>query len=235
MPFLDDSGVEHLAADIRALADTTYVSLSNVDDALDTTSSNPVENQVIATEMNLKAPLASPTFTGAPAAPTASAGTNTTQLATTAFVQTAIKESVCQYRGTATSATAGTDVTQVTLNTQVIRTDSSNYSLSSNGVKVATAGTYRVSGSVYLNPDSSTTNLGVYIKIGSSFSGGTEVNACLIGKGSANTQRAVQCIPKLVSITANQIVFLGCRCMGAAGTVNASHASTFLQIEKVPS
>jgi hypothetical protein len=34
----------------------------------------------------LVAPLASPTFTGVPAAPTATAGTNTTQLATTAFV-----------------------------------------------------------------------------------------------------------------------------------------------------
>jgi hypothetical protein len=33
-----------------------------------------------------KAPLASPTFTGVPAAPTAAPGTNTTQLATTAFV-----------------------------------------------------------------------------------------------------------------------------------------------------
>lgn len=37
-----------------------------------------------------RAPIASPTFTGTPAAPTADAGTNTTQLATTAFVQTAI-------------------------------------------------------------------------------------------------------------------------------------------------
>ena len=36
-----------------------------------------------------KAPLASPTFTGTPAAPTATAGTNTTQVATTAFVSTA--------------------------------------------------------------------------------------------------------------------------------------------------
>jgi hypothetical protein len=35
------------------------------------------------------APLASPTFTGVPAAPTASPGTNTTQVATTAFVQAA--------------------------------------------------------------------------------------------------------------------------------------------------
>lgn len=34
-----------------------------------------------------KAPLASPTFTGTPAAPTATAGTNTTQIATTAYVR----------------------------------------------------------------------------------------------------------------------------------------------------
>lgn len=41
------------------------------------------------TTFNLKAPLASPTFTGVPAAPTAASGTNTTQLATTAFVTAA--------------------------------------------------------------------------------------------------------------------------------------------------
>lgn len=39
---------------------------------------------------NGKAPLASPTFTGTPAAPTATAGTNTTQVATTAFVAAAV-------------------------------------------------------------------------------------------------------------------------------------------------
>lgn len=37
-----------------------------------------------------RAPVASPTFTGTPAAPTAAVGTNTTQLATTAFVQAEI-------------------------------------------------------------------------------------------------------------------------------------------------
>jgi hypothetical protein len=41
-------------------------------------------------ELDKKANLASPTLTGTPAAPTASAGTNTTQIATTAFVQTAL-------------------------------------------------------------------------------------------------------------------------------------------------
>lgn len=42
----------------------------------------------VNTEMVLKAPLASPTFTGVPAAPTAAVGTSTTQIATTAFVAT---------------------------------------------------------------------------------------------------------------------------------------------------
>lgn len=40
--------------------------------------------------LDAKAPLASPTLTGIPAAPTAAGGNNTTQIATTAFVQAAI-------------------------------------------------------------------------------------------------------------------------------------------------
>ena len=40
--------------------------------------------------LDSKAPLASPALTGVPTAPTALAGTNTTQLATTAFVKTAV-------------------------------------------------------------------------------------------------------------------------------------------------
>ena len=42
------------------------------------------------TQIDKKAPIASPTLTGTPKAPTANAGTNTTQIATTAFVQTEI-------------------------------------------------------------------------------------------------------------------------------------------------
>jgi len=48
----------------------------------------------ITNSLALKAPLASPTFTGTPLAPTATSGTNTTQIATTAFVKTAIDSSV---------------------------------------------------------------------------------------------------------------------------------------------
>ena len=44
----------------------------------------------IQTQLDTKAPTASPTFTGTPLAPTAAALTNTTQVATTAFVTTAV-------------------------------------------------------------------------------------------------------------------------------------------------
>jgi hypothetical protein len=49
------------------------------------------EFNAIASAISSKADTASPTFTGTPAAPTAVAGTNTTQIATTAFVTTALQ------------------------------------------------------------------------------------------------------------------------------------------------
>lgn len=50
------------------------------------------ESQVtdLTTHLAAKAPLASPTLTGTPTAPTATAGTNNTQIATTAFVAAAV-------------------------------------------------------------------------------------------------------------------------------------------------
>lgn len=47
----------------------------------------------LTTDLAAKAPSNSPTLTGTPTAPTASAGTNTTQIATTAFVQAAVQAS----------------------------------------------------------------------------------------------------------------------------------------------
>jgi hypothetical protein len=60
------------------ISNVSTVSGTNVSDALETN----------AASILLKAPLADPTFTGVPAAPTAAADTNTTQIATTAYVQT---------------------------------------------------------------------------------------------------------------------------------------------------
>ena len=60
---------------------------TQVDNAINSTSENPVQNKVINTALNSKAPIASPTFTGTPKAPTAAVGTSSTQIATTSFVR----------------------------------------------------------------------------------------------------------------------------------------------------
>ena len=81
-----DAADAALSARITALeADpTTATALAAVQADVD-------QNEADAdTAIALKADIASPTFTGTPSAPTASAGTNTTQLATTAFVEAAI-------------------------------------------------------------------------------------------------------------------------------------------------
>lgn len=78
------------------------IGLGNVDNTSD--ANKPVSNAT-QTELNKKAPLDNPTFTGIPVAPTATVGTNTTQIATTAFVQKEISEKLAVsdamvYKGT---------------------------------------------------------------------------------------------------------------------------------------
>lgn len=56
-------------------------------------------NTSLQSALNAKAPLASPALTGTPTAPTAAAGTNTTQIATTSFVNTAITNALGNFTG----------------------------------------------------------------------------------------------------------------------------------------
>ena len=85
-----------------------------------TDNTRAVHPKGLKVELDKKANLASPTFTGTPAAPTATAGTNTTQVATTAFVTaaiTAIPAASETVRGrvelaTAAETTTGTDNTR---------------------------------------------------------------------------------------------------------------------------
>lgn len=62
----------------------SMVGLGSADDTADTAKPVSTAQQ---TALDLKSNLASPTFTGVPAAPTAAVSTNTTQVATTAFVR----------------------------------------------------------------------------------------------------------------------------------------------------
>lgn len=78
------------ATSIASSSTTTAVTGLTVDGVSPTTMGFVDLSSSAQTQLNAKAPLASPTFTGTPAVPTAAPGTNTTQAASTAFVTAAI-------------------------------------------------------------------------------------------------------------------------------------------------
>ncbi|WP_176956741.1 hypothetical protein [Paraburkholderia caribensis] len=110
------------------------------------------------------APLASPTFTGTPAAPTATAGTNTTQLATTAFVTTAVANQVAvagqpafqAYRSTSQALTIGTPA-KVQFNTENYDTNSAYDNATNYRFTPQKAGKYRVHAQVSISDTLSAT------------------------------------------------------------------------------
>ncbi|EFA4953540.1 phage tail protein [Escherichia coli] len=77
-------------AAITALIDGSPSALDTLKKIADAINNDPQFSQTINGALALKAPLLSPAFTGVPTAPTASQGTNNTQIANTAFVKAAI-------------------------------------------------------------------------------------------------------------------------------------------------
>lgn len=93
---------------------------ANVDNVVLTVADDS-HNHIIANvdglqnALDSKAPLASPTFTGTPKAPTAAEGTNTTQIATTAFVTNAVAKSFAANDAMLFKGTIGTNGTVTAL------------------------------------------------------------------------------------------------------------------------
>ena len=86
----------------------------------------------VQANLNLKAPLASPTFTGTPAAPTVTAGDSSTKIASTAFVTTGIATSATATLSSA--ATAATNYTNSSITSAELETISA--SVASNALTV---------------------------------------------------------------------------------------------------
>lgn len=86
-----------------------------VDSELSGSSTNPVQNKVVNAALSVKAPLASPAFTGVPTAPTPNGNTNTTQIATTAFVQALINSKIAAADAMIFKGTIGKDGTVTAL------------------------------------------------------------------------------------------------------------------------
>jgi Major tropism determinant N-terminal domain/Head fiber protein len=85
-----DSGKSKIGDGATAWASLAYVGAAGGGSGVTTVAGRSGAVVLTIADVTGAAPSASPVFTGVPAAPTATAGTSTTQLATTAFVATAI-------------------------------------------------------------------------------------------------------------------------------------------------
>lgn len=128
------------------------VGLGNVDNTSDL---NKPISTATQTALDLKAPLASPTLTGVPTAPTATVGTNTTQLATTAFVVAEL------------AAGGGGAVDSVNGQTGTVVLDPDDLDDSATTNKFVTYGTYTPTGTIVTNLATLTTKSStVYLRFG---------------------------------------------------------------------
>jgi hypothetical protein len=84
--FFSAEWCNHVQEELVAIATAAGAALNGADNGQCLTAISAM----IAAAVNGLAPIANPTFTGTPTAPTAAAGTNTTQIASTAFVVAAI-------------------------------------------------------------------------------------------------------------------------------------------------
>lgn len=114
-------GIVQLTNSVASTSTTTAATPNSVKVAYDKTLSveTALNNEITRATAaeNAKANIANPTFTGTPKAPTAAAGTNSTQIATTAFVQTAVSSGIAASDAMIIKGTIGTNGTVTALPT----------------------------------------------------------------------------------------------------------------------
>lgn len=97
---------------VANIVDTAPETLNTLNELAAALGDDPNFATTVSTSIGLKAPIDSPIFTGTPAADTATTGTNTTQLSTTAFVQQEIAASlVANSNGVGTRTVSTSDPT----------------------------------------------------------------------------------------------------------------------------
>jgi hypothetical protein len=94
----------YVDSEVSAVIDSAPGALDTLNELAAALGDDANFSTTVTNSLALKAPLASPALTGTPTAPTAAADTNTTQVATTAYVQTELGD----YAVTASPALTGT-------------------------------------------------------------------------------------------------------------------------------
>lgn len=99
------------------------------------------------------------------------------------------------------------------------------------GIKIKTAGIYKICGSIYFtDATSSATAAGTYIRRATNsgnYASATEVNGILASGTSIPTA------PKPISCAVNDVIYLAGRIIGSSGKMDGTNSSTFLCVERV--
>uniref|UniRef100_UPI0040476401 hypothetical protein n=1 Tax=Algoriphagus sp. TaxID=1872435 RepID=UPI0040476401 len=154
---------------------SAMVGLGNVNN---TSDANKPVSTATQTALDLKSPLASPTFTGTPAAPTATAGDNTTQVATTAFVTSAVSTA------NATNANLTGPVTSVG-NATAITTGAITNAMLANGAVANLSGT-NTGDQTTISGNAGTVTNGVYTVGDQTIAGVKTFSSTIVGSISGN-------------------------------------------------
>ena len=139
----------------------------------------------------------------------------------------------CCATGTDASLALNTGtITKVPLATLNPFNDSSVYSISNGGVKVSVAGNYMISGSVFITL---TTSAGAYIARGIYINQNTTeiMSALEYSYDSNSTGAAISVAPKILTLAANDIIYLNARTRATSGTATPNHTATYLTIVKI--
>lgn len=151
---------------------------------------------------------------------------------------------ICQAcGGSSTMSLSNSTMTKVSLvSTGLVKNNTNDAELNTTlgGIKIKTAGLYKVFGSVYIyNYSATTTNqIGCYVRKASNsgeYSSATEI---LAGTKAATSCASggsydVQTPTKLIELAANDVLYLVGRCVGSTATLIPNNSATFLQVERV--
>jgi len=130
----------------------------------------------------------------------------------------------------AKSLTAG-NIAQLTLTTTSKLSSGSGLSIASGGIKIENAGTYRITGSVQV-PLASSGRRGCYIYKASNSGAFSSASEILSEYLLSDIASCVQVGPKIVSLAANDILYLAARSQTAV-SVPASNDNTYLLVERL--
>ena len=139
---------------------------------------------------------------------------------------------LCANAASSTSTTIPkSTITQIPLTqTLLSRNYHSNLSLASNRIAIANAGTYRITGSIYMSTTAAA-SVGVYIMKGSgAFSSATEMASSYMYIGLAATTSIN--VTKTIEATAGTYIYLAARSSNG-GTVASGNVATYLEVEEL--